>query len=62
MNGMDVKLARVQLGLSQWELARRAGTSAPRVSEMETGKRDVPPNLIMVLQRALAEAEVGVSR
>lgn len=33
-----LKIARMQQGLLQWDLAQRAGMSESRLSKMETGK------------------------
>ena len=42
MPGLDLKVARVKLGLSQFELALRLGIHPARLSEMETAKRPIP--------------------
>ena len=41
MDGLDLKLKRVQAGLTQYELGKLAGLRAARISEMETGKRPI---------------------
>ena len=42
MSGLELKLARVRFGLTQWAFAREVGVSAQRLSEMERGQRRVP--------------------
>lgn len=42
MTGLELKLARVGFGLTQWALALRLGVSAQRLSEMERGQRVIP--------------------
>ena len=42
MNGLELKLARVRLARTQWELAFELEIAAQRLSEMERDQRRVP--------------------
>lgn len=42
MTGLELKLARVKLDRTQWELALELGISAQRLSEMEHARRSIP--------------------
>ena len=42
MTGLELKLARVKLARTQWELALELEIAAQRLSEMERGQRRVP--------------------
>ena len=50
MDGMELKLARVKLGLSLWELGKAANVRPERISEMETNKRSVSQAIIDTLE------------
>ena len=39
MDGLDLKLKRVQAGLTLWQLGKLAGIHPARISEMERGQR-----------------------
>ena len=39
MDGLDLKLKRVQAGLTLWQLGKLAGVHPARISEMERGQR-----------------------
>ena len=41
MDGLDLKLKRVQAGLTQYELGQRSGVHPARISEMERGQRPI---------------------
>lgn len=55
--GQRLKTARVDKGLSMWELSRRAGISQPQISMLESGKYQVRRKAAEKLAAAL---EVGV--
>ena len=55
--GQRLKTARVDRGLSMWELSRRAGISQPQISLLESGKYQVKRKAAEKLAAAL---EVGV--
>ena len=54
MNGMDLKLKRVQAGLTQYELGKLASLHAARISEMETGKRPIIQAVVDVLSHEMS--------
>ena len=41
MDGLDLKLKRVQAGLTLWQLGKLAGVHPARISEMERGQRPI---------------------
>lgn len=41
MTGQELKLLREKAGLTQTELADKIGTTHPRISDWETGKRKI---------------------
>ena len=49
MNGMDLKLKRVQACLTQYELGKLAGLHAARISEMERDRRPVTDAVVDAL-------------
>ena len=55
--GQRLKTARVDRGLSMWELSRRAGISQPQISMLESGKYQLRRKAAEKLAAAL---EVGV--
>lgn len=58
-----IRLARAQAGLSQAELARRAGTSQPHVAAYEAGYREPTfPTLLRLLGAAGAGLDVKLCR
>jgi transcriptional regulator with XRE-family HTH domain len=64
MNGATLLTkARKRAGLTQAELARRAGTSQPVISAYEHGRRDPSIETLRRLVRAAgAELDLGVAR
>ena len=42
MTALELKLARTRLGLTQFSIALKLGIHPARVSDLETGKREVP--------------------
>jgi transcriptional regulator with XRE-family HTH domain len=52
--GSAIKFCRLQLGLTQPQLAERAGVSASYLSILERGKRDPSFSTIEKIARALA--------
>ena len=62
MTGIELKLARVRTGLTQWDLALKLGLHPARLSEMETGKRQVPDVIaerVRVLEATVVVAADG---
>ena len=49
MNGMDLKLKRVQACLTQYELGKLAGLHAARMPEMERDRRPVTDAVVDAL-------------
>ncbi len=45
-NGLQLKIARLRAGLKQYELAAKVGISPTQLCEIETGRREVPPDLL----------------
>ena len=58
MDGLDLKLKRVQAGLTQYELGQRSGVHPARISEMERGQRPITD----VVLDALSLEMSGVGR
>ena len=58
MDGLDLKLKRVQAGLTQYELGQRSGVHPARISEMERGQRPI----IDAVVNALAQGMDGAGR
>ncbi len=58
MKGIELKVARVQLGLSQYGLGLKLGIHPARLSEMETGKRPIPEAVAKWLRAKASEAAV----
>ena len=52
--GELIREARLDLGITQTELARRAGLSQSSLAQMESGKRNVSPEM---LERVLKAAD-----
>ena len=57
MTGMELKLKRVEAGLTQWDLANKAGIHPGRISEMEKDRRAVTPEVIAALEQLSAVSE-----
>ena len=55
MNGLELKIKRIRAGLTQYDLAQKAGIHPSRLSEMETGKRPVSDAVYDALDKELAE-------
>ena len=58
MEGLDLKLKRVQEGLTQYELGQRSGVHPARISEMERGQRPI----IDAVVNALSDEMGGAGR
>lgn len=55
--GKRLKTARMEKGLSMWELSRRAGISQPQISLLESGKYQLRR---IAAEKLAAALEVGV--
>ena len=49
MDGLGLKIERITRGLTQWDLAKKAGVHPARISEMERGRRDVAEAVVEAL-------------
>ena len=56
MNGLDLKLKRVQAGLTQYELGQRSGVHPARISEMERGQRPITDAVVNALSHEVGGA------
>lgn len=54
--GTQFRLARVAAGLSQYDVATRAGVAPQRISELERGRGQLPPVVIERIRGVLDEA------
>ena len=61
MNGLTLKLRRVQAGLTQYQLAQKSGIHPARISEMERNQRPVSADLAKVLEDSLSLASPKVA-
>jgi transcriptional regulator with XRE-family HTH domain len=52
--GLRIKIARLRVGLKQWELAQRIGMSGTELSRIESGAKTARPE---ILERLWAELE-----
>ncbi|MCK4789106.1 MAG: helix-turn-helix transcriptional regulator [Desulfobacteraceae bacterium] len=43
---LDLKIARIKVGLKQYELAARVGIGPTKLCEIEAGRREVSPELL----------------
>ena len=59
MTGMELKLRRIEAGLTQWGLAKKAGIHPARISEMERDQRPVTAEVMTALEQASREARPG---
>jgi predicted transcriptional regulator len=53
---VQIRGARAMLGITQAELARRAGLSKTALCAIETGRSDAKGSTLRAIQRALEEA------
>ena len=53
MYGLDLKLKRVRLGLTLWQLGKLAGVHPARISEMERGQRPITDVVVNALSREM---------
>ena len=56
MNGLDLKLKRVQAGLTLWQLGKLAGVHPARISEMERGQRPITDVVLDALSLEMSGA------
>ncbi|MFC1943294.1 helix-turn-helix domain-containing protein [Chloroflexota bacterium] len=53
-NGLGLKIARLQAGLKQYELAAKVGIAPTQLCEIETGRREVSPDLLDRILKVIA--------
>ena len=58
MDGLELKLARVRLGLTQYELGQKLRVHPARLSEMERGQREITTAVIEAVNREITAAAV----
>lgn len=51
--GLEVKIARLRAGLKQYELAAKVGIAPTQLCEIETGRRELPPDLLQRILRVI---------
>ena len=56
MNGLDLKLKRVRVGLTLWKLGQLAGVHPARISEMERGQRPITDLVVDALIHEMSSA------
>jgi transcriptional regulator with XRE-family HTH domain len=45
-SGLELKIARLRAGIKQFELAAKVGIASTQLCEIETGRREVSPELL----------------
>ena len=53
MNGFDLKIMRIRAGLRQYEVAAKVDLTAPRLCEIEAGRRKASDELLDRIARAI---------
>ena len=51
--GLELKIARLRAGLKQYELAAKVGIAPTQLCEIETGRRELPPDLLQRILRVI---------
>lgn len=54
LNGSALQVIRERTGLTQTDLAKQTGVSQGRISELESGRKNVKPQTVKALAAALA--------
>ena len=62
MEPLELKIKRIQAGMTQFDLGWMTGIHPSRLSEMETGKRPIAEAVIEVLDRELADVALEQKR
>ena len=55
--GLQIKLARIERGIKQWELAQRIGIRPDTLAMIENGRRPGSPEQLQKLREALGLPE-----
>lgn len=53
--GLELKIARLRVGLKQYELAARIGISPVQLSEIEAGRRKISPDQLRRIVAAIEQ-------
>jgi transcriptional regulator with XRE-family HTH domain len=59
MHGVELKIARIRVGLKQYELAARVGITQTKLSEIECGRLQPSPELLQRLLENVEELRSG---
>ena len=59
--GTRLRLARIALGLTLFDVGQRAAVSPPRLSELERGRPSLPPEAIERVRAVLAREAANAS-
>jgi transcriptional regulator with XRE-family HTH domain len=54
-----MKICRIRLGLTQYQLGQKTGIHPSRLSEMETGKREITDAVVRILEESVPSPEGG---
>ncbi len=63
--GLELKIARLRVGLKQFELAAKVGIASTQLCEIETGRREASPELlerILTAISSVAEVHTGTRK
>ncbi len=55
--GLELKIARLRVGMKQYELIAKLGIGPPRLPVIESGRCSIPPELAEKIKRVLDEAQ-----
>ncbi len=55
--GMELKIARIQLRVKQYEFAAMLGIGPTKLSEMESGRRAIPLDVLAKMKQVLNETQ-----
>ena len=55
VKGLSIKIARLKVGLRQYDLAALLGIPPSRLSEFESGRRKLAPDIIEQILKILEE-------
>ena len=59
VKGLDIKIMRLKAGLRQYDVAAWVGIAPNRLSEIESGRREPPPELLQhILEVIKADGDV----
>lgn len=58
LSGIELKIARLKVGIKQFELAARLGIGPSQLSQIETGRQKPSPELAKQIEEILQEEQV----